>query len=267
MTHPPARPPARELQAFIDGELPPDRHQAVLAAIAGDPALAAEFAQLSAERASFDQLAERLLLEPVPQRLLQAASRPPVDARAQAASGKGWGRLRRAVPVTATLAMVVAAMLLIRHPSEPRRVAGEPMMTAALEARDGVSKPLREVTFQNADASGVGPGDAARFVSEALGQTARAPDLRRAGFVLVTGQLYGGRAGRAIQLRYLDRGRRLFTVYIHPGAGPDRFRLLSVHHLRICLWENQDVATVMSGALPQPELFRLASMAYVGLSL
>ena len=37
--------------------------------------------------------------------------------------------------------------------------------------------------------------------------------------------------------------------------------------LRICVWQNADVTAVMTGELPTPELFRLASLAYSSLGL
>ncbi len=265
----PARRAERELQAFVDGELPPDRHAAVVAAIARDPATAAAAARLLAERASFERLADRLLSRPVPERLARAALRPPAEpAGTTRAGGSRWRQLGYAVPVAAALSLAVVAAPWIRHSTGLWRVAGEPVVTAALEARDSWPRPVREMTFRGgAGASATALDDADRFVSDGLGEAARAPDLRRAGFVLDAAELYGGKAGRAVQLRYLDRNHRLFTVYVHPGPGPDRFRLLSRHRLQVCLWENEDVVTVMSGALPQPELFRLASMAYVALSL
>ena len=281
MTRPPAPPGIRpELQFFVDGELSAERHAAVAAAIAVDPELAAEVARLMAERNLFDRLAEDLLSRPVPRRLAEAALRPPAGGAhrvggASARDGRaasGWRRLRYAVPLAAAMsvAVVVAVTPWTRHPAEQWRVAGEPVVTAALEARDGRLRSVRAVSFRSggdADASGAALGRAGRFLSDGLRETVRAPDLRRAGFALEAAELYDEDGGRAIQLRYVDRDNRLFTVFIHPGAGPDRFRLLSAHHVQVCLWENEDVVTVMTGKLPQPELFRLASMAYVALSL
>ena len=244
------------------------------AASAVDPQLAAEAARLMAERNLFDRLAEDLLSRPVPRRLAEAALRPPAGG-ASAGSGRaasGWRRLRYAVPLAAAMSVAVAVAVAPWgwHPAEQWRVAGEPVVTAALEARDGRLRSVRAVSFRSggdADASGAVLGRAGRFLSDGLREPVRAPDLRRAGFVLEGAELYDGDGGRAIQLRYVDRDNRLFTVFIRPGAGPDRFRLLSAHHVQVCLWENEDVVTVMTGELPQPELFRLASMAYVALSL
>ena len=95
-------------------------------------------------------------------------------------------------------------------------------------------------------------GAADRFVAAALGNALRAPDLRRAGFTLVGGDLYAAAGGHAVQLRYIDRERHLFTVYLHPGAGPDRFALVSRRSVQICVWQNQDMGTVMSAELPTP---------------
>jgi anti-sigma factor RsiW len=93
------------------------------------------------------------------------------------------------------------------------------------------------------------------------------PDLRRAGFKLVSAEFYGRTRSDAVQLRYEDAEQRLFTVFLRPSAGPDAFEVTERGPVRICVWQNADLTAVMTGEMSTPELFRLASLAYSSLGL
>lgn len=266
-----------ELHAFVDGELPPERHAAVAAAVDRDPELQRQVRELRELNASLARLAGPLLAMPMPDHLTRAALRDPADdplsldrarRRAQARATIRGPRLARWIGTAAmaTAASVAIGIVVSRDPTHRHAVSeavADPLVADALAARDGKQDPIRQVSF-TADTDA---GARDRFVSEALGNTIRAPDLRHAGYTLVEADLYGGAGGRAIQLRYVDHDRHLFTVYVHPGGGPDRFSLLQLRSIKVCIWQNEDMGTVMSAALPTPELFRLSSMTYSALAL
>ena len=83
----------------------------------------------------------------------------------------------------------------------------------------------------------------------------------------MSADLYGGTRSDAVQLRYEDDAKRLFTVYLRPSDGPDAFEVTERGPVRICVWRNADVTAVMTGEMSTPELFRLASLAYSSLGL
>jgi hypothetical protein len=130
---------------------------------------------------------------------------------------------------------------------------GDPVVVQAEAARDGTMQPALEVTASGGD----------RMVAAALGSGVHVPDLGRVGFSLLSAERYA----HAIQLRYRDRDGRLFTVFVRPGPGPDRFALTERHGTRFCVWENEDASVVMAGAMKVPELFRLSSLVYTALAL
>jgi len=100
-----------------------------------------------------------------------------------------------------------------------------------------------------------------------LGIPTRVPDLQRAGFKLVSAEIYGQTRVDAVQLRFEDDARRLFTVFLRPSAGPDAFKVTERGPVRLCIWQNADLTAVMTGEMTTPELFRLASLTYSSLNL
>jgi anti-sigma factor RsiW len=239
-----------ELHAFIDGELPPKRAAAVEAAIASDPALAARVRAFHADKLALIAAYRPLADAPVPAALLATArAGPSRPAR------RRWGGYL----AVAGAAAIAAGLLMTLTP----RVASDPAIEQALAARDNAHPPSRELDGH--DPAGVEAAD--RVMSAMLGNPVRAPDLSRAGFKLVSAEVYGQNRSDAVQLRYEDDTRRLFTVFLRPPAGPDMFEVTQRGPVRICVWQNADLTAVMTGEMSTPELFRLASLAYSSLGL
>jgi anti-sigma factor RsiW len=247
MNEPPMHEPVSEfdVHAFIDGELSPQRAAEVEAAMERDPDLAARIQGFQADKRALIAAYQPLADAPVPARLMSAARRRPSPLTNK------WVRRAALAGVTA----LAASLLLTLVPRAPPDSAVE----QALAARQNARKPIRELSGSeqaNVEATG-------RAMSDMLGNPTRVPDLSHAGFNLVSAEIYGD----AVQLRYEDAERRLFTVYLRPSAGPDAFEVTERGPVRICVWQNADVTAVMTGALSTPELFRLASLAYSSLGL
>jgi anti-sigma factor RsiW len=234
-----------DLHAYIDGELSAERASAVEAAIADDPVLAERVRAFQADRQALVDTYRRLADAPVPAALLKAASTPPPRRRARIIGFAFAG--------AAALAACLALVLLPRAPRDPA-------VEQAIAARDNDRVPSHELEgheLASLDA-------AAKAMSDMLGNPMRVPDLSRAGFALVSTDIYGS---TAVQLRYEDASQRLFTVFLRPSAGPDAFEVTERGPVRICVWQNADLTAVMTGAMSTPELFRLASMTYSSLGL
>jgi anti-sigma factor RsiW len=239
-----------DLHAFIDGELPPERAAAVEAAMARDPVLAARVRDFRADKLALIAAYAPLADASVPAALQAAARagpRPPMTRR--------WGKY----VVLAGAAVLAASLMLALMP----RVLRDPAIEQALEARDNALTPSRELDARDP----VGVAAANQAMSAMLGNPIRAPDLGRAGFKLISAEIYGRTGPGAVQLRYEDGARRLFTVFLRPPAGPDAFEVTQRGPVRICVWQNADLTAVMTGEFSTPELFRLASLAYSSLGL
>ena len=234
-----------DLHAYIDGELSPERAAAVEAAMAGDPALAERVRDFQADRQALVDTYRRLSDAPVPAALLKAASTPPPRRRSRIIGFAFVGA-----------AALAACLVLVLMPRAPR----DPAIEQAITARDNARIPSHEL--KGHDLASVDA--AAKAMSDMLGNPMRVPDLSRAGFALVSTDIYGS---EAVQLRYEDARQRLFTVFLRPSAGPDAFEVTERGPVRICVWQNADLTAVMTGEMSTPELFRLASLTYSSLGL
>jgi anti-sigma factor RsiW len=233
-----------DLHAYIDGELSPERAAAVEAAMAGDPALAKRVRDFQADKQALVDTYRRLADAPVPAALLKAASTPPPRRRP------------RIIGFAFVAAALAACLVLVLMPRAPR----DPAIEQAMTARDNARIPSQEL--KGHDLASVDA--AAKAMSDMLGNSMRVPDLSRAGFALVSTDIYGS---EAVQLRYEDARQRLFTVFLRPSAGPDAFEVTERGPVRICVWQNADLTAVMTGEMSTPELFRLASLTYSSLGL
>jgi anti-sigma factor RsiW len=234
-----------DLHAYIDGELSPERAAAVEAAMAGDPALAERVRDFQADRQALADTYRRLADAPLPAALLKAASTPPPRRRPRIIGSAFVGA-----------AALAACLVLVLMPRAPR----DPAIEQAMTARDNARIPSQEL--KGHDLASVDA--AAKAMSDMLGNPMRVPDLSRAGFALVSTDIYGS---EAVQLRYEDARQRLFTVFLRPSAGPDAFEVTERGPVRICVWQNADLTAVMTGEMSTPELFRLASLTYSSLGL
>jgi anti-sigma factor RsiW len=241
-----------DLHAYIDGELSPERAAEIEAAMARDPILAARVRDFQADKQAVIDAYSRLTDAPLPAVLLKAAwtgsaPKPPRH------------RARTIAFALAGVAALAACLLLTLS----RRAPGNPAIEQAIMARDNARTPSRELTGH--DLASIDAADQA--MSDMLGNRVRVPDLTRAGFELVSADIYGQKRSDAVQLRYQDAQRRLFTVFLRPSAGPDAFEVTARGLVRICVWQNADLTAVMAGEMSTPELFRLASMTYSSLGL
>jgi anti-sigma factor RsiW len=240
----------QEVHAYIDGELPPERAAAVEAAMDADPALAARIRDFRADKQALFTAYASLTLAPIPPSLQRAARNGPARRLPR--------RPVRYLVFAAAVALAACLVLIVL----PRTPGGTPV-DQAMAARDNGRAPSRELIGND----GATVAAANQAMSDMLGNAMRVPDLTRAGFALVSTEIYGTSQSDAVQLRYQDADRRLFTVYLRPSAGPDAFEVTQRGPVRICVWQNADLTAVMTGAMPTPELFRLASMTYASLGL
>jgi anti-sigma factor RsiW len=98
--------------------------------------------------------------------------------------------------------------------------------------------------------------------------TLKTPDLSKLGYRLADIRVYSGiPGGKAVELRYRNAQDRLFTLYLRHPSGPPRVDLVQRDGMRICIWQDDVLGTVMLGEMSAGEMARIASLAYSGLTL
>jgi len=232
-----------DLHAYVDGVLDEARALAVRDALARNAALAERAALFQADKAMLKAVYAPLADRPLPQEwtLLARRSRPKMP----------W---RLAGAIAAAVLIVVGASLAWRHYAS----GNGDVVEAALDARDGTLTPRRYIALSDI-------GQAHRYdaaLRQTIASNVHIPDLSRMGYRPSGLRLYG----TAAELLYQGPQGRLFTLYIRRSDGAARFDQFAHGGLRVCIWQDDQISTVMVGDISVAAMQRLAILTYTGLS-
>ncbi len=239
--HPPIS--DEDLHAYIDGALEGDRALAVRNALARDAALAERAALFQADKAMLKAVYAPLAQRPLPREWVALARQRP---------GRRW---RRAGAIAAAVLILAGVSLTWWHYASPWN--GDVVETA-LDARDGTLAPTQYIVLN--DIAQARHYDAA--LRQATASNVHIPDLSRMGYRPSGLRLYG----TAAELVYQGPQGRLFTLYLKRSDGSARFDQFALGGLRVCVWQDDQISTVMVGDVSVAAMQRLAILTYTGLS-
>lgn len=241
----------RALHAYIDNELPENEMAAFEEAMKRDPLLAKRAAQFDADKARLAKTYGHVREEPLPARWIDLIESSPRKSR-PAFSIRIFGT------IAAVLVVTVASLILFQR-IEPRE---ETIIEEAMAARNE-NLPARQTIFV-ATSTHTRTADIA--VASALAMRVKTPDLSRLGYALTGVRVYDNRpGGKAVELLYQKAGAQVFALYLRHPSGPARFDQFKQGRLRVCIWQDDVLGTVMTGEMSAAEMQRLASLAYTGL--
>lgn len=244
--------PDTDLSAFADGQLPAERLAVVEAALARDPALAARVAEIRAQNAALIAALDPWLAEPIPERLLAAAT-PPAQPRA------GWWK--PAIAAAATLVLGLAAGwysrdLQLEWQGTPTTFAREAAFTHVLYTVD----QRRPVEVWANEEKGL-----VTWLTRRLGHPVHAPDLNGLGFALVGGRLVAGNAKPTGLFMYENSDKQRLTLQVRklePGTHETAFRYSVENGVGVFYWIDQDCGYAISGSLDRGQLLAVARVVY-----
>lgn len=243
--------PDEMLHALIDGELPEAQRAEVEAAVAADAYLSNRAALFRADKARLAEVYGRVAELPLPSKWIDMVERRPQASR-------------RFLPMQTIAAIAAALLVLIGGPMLYRQSTPheEAIVQEALAARSN-DLPTRQLIAVSTPAQSAAVTHAMR---SALAMPVKAPDLSRMGYTLVSVRTYD-RAGnrKAVELMYRNPGNRTFALYVRKPSGSPRFDQYRQGNLRVCIWQDDVIGTVMTGEMSAAEMQRLASLAYTGL--
>jgi anti-sigma factor RsiW len=238
-----------DLHAYLDGALDAVHSRAVEARLAADPELAARLAAFKADKMLLRQIFGPLTERPLP---------PEWTARLATSKPrrlKGFG-MPLAGAIAAALLLALASYYPIRHSlSEP-----EEIVAAALRER------ALATSQQNLLVSDAAAPAYDKLLSNIVGAKVKVPDMRKLGYRLTAIALRGDSSVAAADIIYRDDSGRLVTLYVRHSDGHVRFDQFMRAGLRVCIWQDDQVAMVMAGDVSTAAMQRLASLAYSGLS-
>jgi anti-sigma factor RsiW len=243
-----------ELHAYIDGELPDDRKQAVAAWLADHPEQAAMVeswrAQAEAIRARYATVAD----EAVPERL-----KLDQIIRSDRANGRSWAALAAAAAVVAFV--VGGATGWLAHGASAA-AARTGFSVFASEALDAYKLYVVEVRHP-VEVPGSERAHMTQWLSKRIGGDLRIPDLQSIGLKLVGGRLLPGPTGAAAFYMYEGPSGERFTIYCAKTSVPDTaLRFTSSERAAAFAWIDDNIAYVVSGPADRERLEKVTKAAY-----
>jgi anti-sigma factor RsiW len=241
-----------ELHAYVDGELPADRQDAVAAWLgshADDAALVAEWrAQAEAIRSRLGAVAN----EPTPERLKLERLKHPRS------SHRRWAAVAAAAAVVAFL-IGGGAGWLARGASA---AAPNGFDTFTSEALDAYKLYVVEVRHP-VEVPASDRAHMVQWLSKRLGYDQRVPDLEKIGLKLVGGRLLPGPTGAAAFYMYEGPSGERYTIYCARPMSPEtalRFKREQSH--ASFYWADKDTAFVVSGPADRERLQKITDAVY-----
>lgn len=240
-----------ELHAYLDGELPADRHNAVEAWLTAHPE---DAAKVAAWRAQADAIRARygaVAAEPVPQRLA-------LDRLARN-GGRRWLGM---AAVAALAAFIVGGAVgwMARGASAAAPSRFELFTNDAIEAYKLYVVEVRHPV----EVPGTERAHLVQWLSKRLGYKLQAPDFDQINLKLVGGRLLPGPAGDPTAFfMYEGPSGERFTLYCARSAAPETaMRYREESGVAAIYWGDRHVSYVMSGPPDRERLLGLAKRAY-----
>jgi anti-sigma factor RsiW len=242
-----------ELNAYIDGELPADRMEAVTAWLAAHPEQAVTVASWRAQSERIRARYGAVLEEVVPERLtLDQVIR---NDRANGKSRIAWAA---AAAVVAFLAGGASGWFA-HGASVKARTGSISVANGALDAHRLYVVEVRHPVEV--------PGDERQhmttWLSKRVGEDLRVPDLQSIGLKLVGGRLLPGPTGAAAFYMYEGASGERFTIYCAKASAPaTAFRYTTGERAAAFYWADGKIAYVVSGPADRERLEKVAKAAY-----
>jgi anti-sigma factor RsiW len=204
-----------DFQAFVDGQLPPERRRAVMAYLAGRPAEASRLDDYRTLGEALHLAFDEVLYEPLPKRLRVDHYRGQSSWAGRLSDWIGLGRLGP------TMRFAGVALLLLTsggggwllHDRYSGVQVETPAMSFARQAANAhlvFASDLRHPVEFGADQQ----DSLLLWLSERLGEALHAPNLQGLGFNLVGGRLLPASGQPAAQLMYENLDAHRITLYI-----------------------------------------------------
>ena len=240
-----------ELHAFVDGALPADRIAAVEARLASDPEAASRIAAWRAQATSIRATWERVIEEPVPDRLR-------LENIALRASGT-WRKIAAAAAVAFVVGVSAGWYASEYSGFDRNEQVARAIADAAIEAHRLYINEVRHPIEVRADEAHLLP-----WLSRRVGSTVRAPDLAPEGLKLLGGRLLPGDASPTALIMYEGAGGERVTITCTRAArqGATAFHWKSAGEIGALAWAEGGLMFVVAGPAERERLDRVARRVY-----
>jgi anti-sigma factor RsiW len=256
-----------EIHAYVDGSLAEHRREEIDRLLEHDEALATKVSDYFSLNSMFHDRYDRVLSEPVPQRLLpperkrwrDAANWPQFAGMAAAlllGVGIGVGGMTSNMGRDALMPGSSDGHVQRASYSVGESFARQSAMAHVMYAPE-VMRPV-EVGADREQ-------ELVKWVSKRLGTDVRPPILTRVGFELMGGRLLPGDDGPVAQFMYHDaKGERITLCISHRKVSSDTtaFKLYQDGSVNVFYWIDGDFGYAVSGAIDRKVLLELSHDVY-----
>lgn len=241
-----------DLHAYVDGELAPERREAVEAWLASH---SDDMARVGAWRAQAEAMRSRY----------GAVASEPVPARFDVArlTRRSWPW--KSIAAAASLAFLIggsAGWFGRDLWSEQASAERSPFQQFTAEAVDAYNLYVVEVRHP-VEVPASDADHLVQWLSKRVGYQLRAPDLEKLGLKLVGGRLLPGPTGPAAFFMYEGPSGERFTIYCARSNAPDTaLRYNDIGKATAIYWADNDIAYVVSGKGDRAKVNDVAVAAY-----
>jgi len=255
-----------DFQAFVDGQLPPERRRAVMAYIAGRPDEASRMDEYRTLSEALHLAYDEVLYEPLPKRLRVEHYRGQSSWAGRLSEWFGLGRLGPVMRFAGVALLLVASGGggWLMHDRYSAKEVETPAMSFARQAANAhlvFASDLRHPVEFGADQQ----DSLLLWLSERLGEALHVPDLQSLGFTLVGGRLLPASGLPAAQLMYENPDAQRVTLYIRArwatplnGAQEGSVSFAGEGAVSMVYWIEGKLAYALIGSMDREQLFSAA---------
>ena len=239
-----------ELHAYIDGELPEDRREAVSNWLATYPEAAEQIATWRAQSEAIQARFGAVALEPVPERLK-------IDNVLR--RDRSWGGMAAAAVVAAFL--IGGGVGWFAHGASASTPAPfEHLASEALRAHKLYTLEVRHPVEVRGDEE---RPHMTNWLSRRVGYEQKIPDLQTMGLKLVGGRLLPGPEGPAALYMYEGPSGERFTIYCSKTTAPDTaLRYRDSERAGAFFWVDEKRGYVVSGPADRARMEKITQAIY-----
>jgi anti-sigma factor RsiW len=252
-----------DLNAVVDGRVPPERAATVEAYLAAQPEEKARLQRHAEIREALSSAFAGQLEEPIPNRLRVA--RIIAGKRRRVYWQFGAAAAALVILVVGGIGGWAARDLGVGslQPRQTAQAATEREITAdALAAFRVFSVEVRHPV----EVEAAQEAHLVQWLSKRLGHPLVVPNLISAGFELMGGRLLPSEAGPAAQFMYQKGNTRLTLYERADNTGGTAFRYSEENGIGVFYWSDQDFGYALAAKAGRQELMKLAEMIYQQLS-
>jgi len=252
----------QELHAYVDGQLDPQRREAVEAWLVDHPEAAQQVAEYQRQNQAMREMFDPVMVEPVPDEITIPLNRNGI-----------MGSKINDRPFLRVAAMVAFMIMggIIGYAVHDQTPVIPPSQMASFSKQAVIAHVVyTPEVLHPVEVSAEQEAHLSRWLSKRLGTKLNVPHLAPMGFNLVGGRLLPGETGPAAQFMYENtQGKRLtlYVSHVDKKVSETAFRYDRRDGVSVFYWIDGSMGYALSGEIDKQQLLGAANEVYHALNL